>query len=309
MTARFTRTWAVSLFLAFLAACGGTDEYSDVLEPEPSEIGTIEEPIDVTATMYYEGSCAWLACASVYCGNPGCGGTCSDTQPWVARPSTKVASCGSTVRVCNTNNGRCVDALVRDTSSSGVWEGNMAVFNAIGASYGDGTCNCAACTGINSCYGATYGWGQASVRVTDSTSTWVVVDDQSSGFTRYGPTQYWFEGYVGYNGHVWYTYANGSTLSNYARWKPALPSAGTYTVYAHIPSNYSNSEKAKYRIYHNGTNHYATINQNLYYNQWVSLGAYSFSANGTEYVELTDATGELLSSDKMIGFDAVKFVK
>lgn len=42
---------------------------------------------------------------------------------------------------------------------------------------------------------------------------------------------------------------------------------------------------------------------------WVSLGTHYFSANGTEYVELTDATGEALSLSRMVGFDALRFVK
>jgi hypothetical protein len=39
------------------------------------------------------------------------------------------------------------------------------------------------------------------------------------------------------------------------------------------------------------------------------LGTYSFAANGAEYVELGDNTGEAVSTSRMIGFDAVKFVK
>ena len=137
----------------------------------------------------------------------------------------------------------------------------------------------------------------------------VIVDDLDSGFTKYGPSSYWYQASIGYNSHMWYTYVNGSTQSNYARWKPTLSGAGYYTVYAYIPSNYATSQQAKYRIYHNGTNNYSTINQNIYYNAWVSLGQHYFSANGTEYVELSDATGEAVSTYRMIGFDAMKFVK
>jgi hypothetical protein len=142
-----------------------------------------------------------------------------------------------------------------------------------------------------------------------TTPTEIVVDDTSSGFTKYGPTTYWYQASIGYGSHMWYTYVNGSTLSNYARWKPSLPSAGNYTVYAYIPSNYATSQLAKYRVYHNGASNYATVNQNAYYNQWVSLGQHYFAANGTEYVELTDNTGEAVSTYRMIGFDAIKFVK
>jgi hypothetical protein len=138
----------------------------------------------------------------------------------------------------------------------------------------------------------------------------VIVDNTSARFFKYGPSQYWYTGNVGYGGTVTYTYANGTTQSNYAQWKPsALLGAGNYTVYAYIPSNYATSQTARYRIYHNGANHYFTVNQNAYSNAWVSLGQYSFSGNGTEFVELTDATGEAANLYRMVGFDAVKFVK
>jgi hypothetical protein len=108
---------------------------------------------------------------------------------------------------------------------------------------------------------------------------------------------------------MWYTYVNGSTKSNYAQWKPPLPSAGTYTVSVYIPNDNATSQLAKYRIYHNGVNDYATVNQNNYFDAWVTLGSYSFSGNGTEYVELADNTGEAASTYRKISFDAVRFVK
>ena len=139
--------------------------------------------------------------------------------------------------------------------------------------------------------------------------TTYVVDDLSSGFTKFGPTTYWYQASIGYASHMWWTYVNGTVKSNYAQWKPTLlAGAGNYEVQAHIPSNYATSQQARYRIYHQGTNHYFTVNQNAYYNVWVSLGTYAFSANGTEYVELSDDTGEAVGT-KMLGFDAIQFIK
>ncbi|HEX5752975.1 MAG TPA: hypothetical protein VFZ09_42620 [Archangium sp.] len=151
-------------------------------------------------------------------------------------------------------------------------------------------------------FGSSYWYG-------GTTPTTVIVDDRSSGFTLQGPSSYWKEAAIGYNGHMWWTYVNGTTLSNSARWTPALSGSGSYTVSVYIPSNYGTTQQARYRIYHNGINDYATVNQNNYYDQWVTLGTYTFAANGTEYVELGDNTGEAASSYRMIGFDAVRFVK
>lgn len=136
----------------------------------------------------------------------------------------------------------------------------------------------------------------------------VIVDNTSTRFTKFGPTQYWYTGNVGYGGSVTWTYAD-VVQSNYAQWKPALLGAGYYTVYAYVPSNYATSVQAKYRVFHNGVNNYATVNQNIYSSVWISLGRHYFSGNGTEYVELSDNTGEPLSQSRMVGFDAIRFVK
>jgi len=101
-------------------------------------------------------------------------------------------------------------------------------------------------------------------------------------------------------------------VSNYTRWTPNLVSGGVanYAVHVFIPSNYGTAQQAKYRVRHNGRDDFSTpVNQSLYSDQWVSIGSYSFSGTGDEYVELADATGEAYSTRRQLGFDAVKFVK
>ncbi len=49
------------------------------------------------------------------------------------------------------------------------------------------------------------------------------------------------------------------------------------------------------------------VNQNVYYNQWVSLGTYYFNDASDEYVFMGDETFET-SGSRMIGFDAMQFV-
>ena len=141
-------------------------------------------------------------------------------------------------------------------------------------------------------------------------STEVIVDDQSSGFTKYGTSSYWHEASIGYNSHMFWTYNNQWTIDNYAIWQPNLSSggAGTYAVYVYIPNNYATTTNATYTVFHNGITDTRTVNQAIYFNQWVSLGSFYFSANGNEYVQLVDKTGEAAIT-KMIGFDAVKWVK
>jgi len=138
-----------------------------------------------------------------------------------------------------------------------------------------------------------------------------IVDDGDSGFVRYGPSQYWHRESIGYRGDMYWTYVNGNVVSNKVRWKPLLPGAGNYQVKVFIPYNHATTTSAKYKVKANGTTYTKTINQNIYYDAWVTLGTYYFNAsnNGTEYVELTDATGESANSLKKIGFDAVKWSK
>jgi hypothetical protein len=140
----------------------------------------------------------------------------------------------------------------------------------------------------------------------------VIVDDLGAGFARFGPSAYWWQASIGYLSHMYWTYVNGSTVSNYVRWTPNLASggAGDYAVSVFIPRNYATAQQAKYRVRHNGRDDYSTpVNQILYFDQWVPIGSYFFSGAGDEYVELTDATGEAYSTKRQLGFDAVKFVK
>lgn len=157
--------------------------------------------------------------------------------------------------------------------------------------------------------GGYYVSGLTEVSSCGSSSETVIVDDLDAGFTRYGPSEYWWETTIGYNGHMWYTYVNGNDASNYARWKPVLGGSGNYSVSVFIPRDYATTQGARYAIVHNRVVDYHTVNQNAYYDEWVSLGTYDFNGRGFEYVVLLDATGESTDTGRMIAFDAVKFAK
>jgi hypothetical protein len=49
------------------------------------------------------------------------------------------------------------------------------------------------------------------------------------------------------------------------------------------------------------------INQRTKAGQWVSLGTFTFNADGTEFVHLEAATSETADT-RTVAFDAVKFV-
>jgi photosystem II stability/assembly factor-like uncharacterized protein len=142
-----------------------------------------------------------------------------------------------------------------------------------------------------------------------------ICDDGSSCLAFYGPSAYWHRATscgssaLGYGGDMYWTYVNGSVVSNYARWTPALGGPGTYQLSVFVPRCNGTSQQARYRIVHNGVTDVRTVNQNVYYDVWVSLGSFSFAGTGGEYVELTDATGESYTTRRQLAFDAIRWVR
>ena len=140
-------------------------------------------------------------------------------------------------------------------------------------------------------------------------------DDGDGCFTLYGPSAYWHRATscgssaLGYGGDMYWTYVNGSVVSNYARWTPALGGPGTYQVSVFVPRCNGTSQQAKYRIVHSGVTDVRSVNQNVYYDAWVSLGSFTFTGSGGEYVELTDATGESYSTRRLLAVDAIRWVR
>jgi hypothetical protein len=134
----------------------------------------------------------------------------------------------------------------------------------------------------------------------------VVVDDQSGGFARAGTTSYWHESTGGYNNHFWWTYTNTSGVDNRATWTPNLPATGRWEVFVFIPSINATTTNARYRVDHQGVQTVVSINQDNYYNAWVSLGTHAFDSGSGGRVFMGDETYE--GSSRQIAFDAVKWV-
>jgi hypothetical protein len=153
----------------------------------------------------------------------------------------------------------------------------------------------------------TFGTDEPSVPDIPVPSSEVIVDNLDPGFQKGGPNSSWYYRSVGYKGHTYWTYNSDAVMYNFAKWVPQLPQAGNYEVFAFVPRQRADTRSARYRIYHNGEEHSHWVNQSIYFDKWVSLGTYHFSADGSEHVYLDDVTGEPYAAYK-IGFDAVKFV-
>jgi hypothetical protein len=106
----------------------------------------------------------------------------------------------------------------------------------------------------------------------------------------------------GYYGTNYQTSAAGT--GNYKfNWMPAIPTSGTYKVYARWTADSSRADNAKYMVTNQtGSMLPVEVNQKLNNGAWVCLGKYSFIAGGTAQVSLSDnANGYVVA-------DAVKFV-
>ncbi len=114
---------------------------------------------------------------------------------------------------------------------------------------------------------------------------------------------------VGYGSDMLWTYANGGKVDDWRRWKSGL-GAGNYEVLVFIPRRNAGTTGARYRVqqYVSGawqTLATKTVNQSRIWDNWVSLGTYTFS--GQPAVYLADDAPEALSKLVQVGFDAAWF--
>ncbi len=135
----------------------------------------------------------------------------------------------------------------------------------------------------------------------------IIVDDLDDGFIRHGTPQYWWESSIGYNDHIFWTYVNGDVIGNWAEWRPGLLPCGLYQVSVFVPRLNATTQSAQYEVYHGDGTEVVAVSQIVYYDEWVSLGAYRFGDSAEEHVRLTDATGEDPNTLRQIGFDAIKW--
>jgi hypothetical protein len=136
----------------------------------------------------------------------------------------------------------------------------------------------------------------------------IIVDNRDSNFVWGGPTSSWYARSTGYRGHLNWTWNSRTKLFNWGKWFPHISTAGNWEVFVYIASRYHGSKSARYKIHHNGVVDERVVNQNIYYDDWVSLGTYYFGGGPNEYVLLGDNTGETYAT-RFVGFDAVKFVR
>ncbi|WP_298817665.1 N-acetylmuramoyl-L-alanine amidase [Chloroflexus sp.] len=136
----------------------------------------------------------------------------------------------------------------------------------------------------------------------------LVVEERESSFTRSNAR--WYQASCGYGGSAIYTFATDQQAesTNWATWRPTLPTAGVYRVLVHIPDNCTGlnpSRQAKYRITTASGEVVRVVDQSSQAG-WIDLGTYNFAV-ATAGITLSDLTGEPLNAQRAVLFDAAQW--
>jgi hypothetical protein len=136
----------------------------------------------------------------------------------------------------------------------------------------------------------------------------LAIDTRNASFQKGGSGSGWIPFANGYGGIGYWTmnntYAQGQY--NWARWYLPRTRACYYEVSVYIPAGVATTRNARYWVSHAGKYELRRVNQSAYANQWVSLGAFNFSGNGSEYVTVSDVTQEPFMSTRVV-VDSVNF--
>ncbi|MBN1484901.1 MAG: peptidoglycan DD-metalloendopeptidase family protein [Chloroflexia bacterium] len=137
----------------------------------------------------------------------------------------------------------------------------------------------------------------------------LVLDDADGRCSR--SEALWYEAPVGYAGHAFWTYttADVSRSTHRVLWRPELPEAGRYFVYAYVPwydSGRPDTTQARYRIRYAGGQSTVVVDQAHAAGLWVLLGAFNFQQGSDGYVYLDEVTAD---GGTTIWFDAVIWVR
>ncbi|MEO7093191.1 MAG: GH25 family lysozyme [Polyangiales bacterium] len=107
---------------------------------------------------------------------------------------------------------------------------------------------------------------------------------------------------------VWTHTTEDAAEGNFGQWNMDLAEAGTYKIEVYTAASYAQSKQARYTIHANGADHDFTIDQSAA-DGWQVLGEVELAAGADQYVHLADNTGELLSQNVQLVFDAVRVTR
>jgi hypothetical protein len=107
---------------------------------------------------------------------------------------------------------------------------------------------------------------------------------------------------AGYYGADYEHDGNAGKGTKTARFTPVLSAGGTYTVRLRYSGDSTRASNVPVAIYHNGALESVVLNQRINGNSWFAVGDYTFTGDGTEYVELSNA-----ATNGYVVIDAVRW--
>ena len=136
-----------------------------------------------------------------------------------------------------------------------------------------------------------------------------VIDESEICFTRGGTESYWHLEASGFGNSLLYTITTDDPApDNFGNWRIEALEAGRYRVEAHTPAPHAQSRQAGYQVRHAGSTEVVRIDQ-MAIDGFAELGAFDFAADGDEWIRLDDNTGEPVSENRRLVFDAVRLTR
>ena len=142
----------------------------------------------------------------------------------------------------------------------------------------------------------------------------ISVTDSSPRFQKgshSGHPEYW-KTYT-HQGHTYiYTYTGDDSADCWAEFRPYLPQAGTYEVYACFYADPVNSRNVPYTVYYSGGSATVYVDEyasNFFTWREVRLGSWYFDTSSSRRVVVTDATWDGYDGWMTLNVDTIKFVQ
>ena len=138
-----------------------------------------------------------------------------------------------------------------------------------------------------------------------------IVDETDLCFESGGDPRWWRHVQdAGWDSSLMWTHTVGSPdqMDNFGIWHLTFDQAGEYRVEAYTDAAYAQSKQARYQVRHDGTEETMVVDQSAQ-DGWALVGEFSFAAGADQWVRLEDYTGEPLSDDVQIVFDALRLTR
>lgn len=133
-----------------------------------------------------------------------------------------------------------------------------------------------------------------------------IVDETDDCFYAGGDAQWWRYEDDGWDGTLMWTHATANAeVDNYGVWNLDFEEGGDYLVEVYTDADFAESGESGYAIRHDGAEETVLLDQTAA-DGWQELGEFSFAAGDDQWIRLDDNTGEDISLQLQIVYDAMR---